>query len=428
VSKSRLDKYGSWVIGDQLGRGGFGTTYKAHREIALLGRKHTQVSAVKVIRQDLLGDATVIEDFLTEITLLSRINSPYIASLIDSGVEGDEIWFAQELINGMNLSRFAFGNPLSEAIWEDLATQMLLALKSTHAENVSHLDIKPPNIVFARGSDSFRLIDFGISKTQSAQGVGSKISGTWTYMPLEQFEGTPHKQSDIWSLGVTLYEVATDIHPIVSKYPDWTSMSEFDKYQACYNFAVAPEVDWTLVNNDGHRQLIKSMIEPALHKRPTPSVLLQELRAIQGYRDPILTLGGARGPYEEGADHWIVLPNDGQSEFDKWQRIRKALPDLLAKKGTRVATITVDVQSPDLTDIDIRCELYAGGKTLKLTAPEPKSPGLHKAHSLGWEAAQKPSEIFIDLPGSASFEEIGHRISDLLEIAFSLPATQIRIF
>jgi serine/threonine protein kinase len=181
--------------------------------------------------------------------------------------------------------------------WSPNSQFDLLALKSTHAENVSHLDIKPPNIVFARGSDSFRLIDFGISKTQSAQGVGSKISGTWTYMPLEQFEGTPHKQSDIWSLGVTLYEVATDIHPIVSKHPDWTSMSEFDKYQACYNFAVAPEVDWTLVNNEGHRQLIKSMIEPALHKRPTPSVLLQELRAIQGYRDPILTLGGARGPY-----------------------------------------------------------------------------------------------------------------------------------
>lgn len=428
MNNTRLAKYGSWVIGDQLGRGGFGTTYKAQREITLLGRKFTQVSAVKVIRHDLLGDAAVIEDFLTEITLLSRINSPFIASLIDSGVEGNEVWFAQELINGMNLSRFAYGNPLSEPVWEGLATQMLLALKSTHAENVSHLDIKPPNIVFARGSDSFRLIDFGISKTQSAKGVGTNISGTWTYMPLEQFEGNPHKQSDVWSLGVTLYEAATDVHPIVSKYPNWASMSEYDKYQVCYNFASAPDLDWTLVTNDGHRQLLKKMIEPSLHKRSTPSVLLQELRAIQGYRDPVITLGGARESYSEGTDHWIVLSNDGQSEFDKWQRIRVAIPDLLAKKGTRVATITVDVQSPDMTDIDIRCELYAGGKILKLTAPEPQSPGLHKAHSLGWEAAQKPSEIFIDLPGSASFEEIGSKISDLLEIAFSLPATQIRIF
>jgi|GEM_PF-2640839 len=428
MTESQNQTYGSWTLGDRLGSGGFGTTYKAEREISLLGEKFTQRGAIKVIRDDRLGDRAAKQEFVREITLLSRINSPYIVSLLDAGIEGDEIWFAQELINGQNLSKFMNRQPLSESVWEDLATQMLLALKSVHAENISHLDIKPANIMFAQGSESFRLIDFGISKTQSAKGVKAPTYGTYTYMPAEQFASHPHKQSDIWSLGITLYEAATGVHPITGTRVDWAEMSEFERYQASMLFAVSPALDLSLVANEGHRKIIDMMVQHDIDKRSTPSVLLQELRLVQGYRDPVITLGGVGRTPAGNASHWANFDGEGLDEFEKWQQIRKVLPELLKKKGTKVATITVDVQSSELSDIDIRCELFAGGKTLKLTAPEPKSPGLHKAHTLGWEAAQLPSEIFMDLPGDASFDLIGERVADLLEIAFALPAVQIRIF
>lgn len=425
MSDSLPRTYGGWILGDVLGEGGYGTTYEAHRELSLLGRNFKQQSAVKVIREDLLGEQDTLEEFAREINLLARVNSPFIVSLIDAGIEGEEIWFAQELINGMNLLKLMRGQALSEAVWEDLATHMLLALKATHAANISHLDIKPENIMFAQGSESFRLIDFGISKTQSAKGIDAASAGTFLYMPAEQFSGTPQKQSDIWSLGMTLYLAATGVHPVVAKHPDYADLSVFEKYQAAMLFAVNPELDWSLVRNEGHRALLEKMLIHSIDKRSTPTVLLHELRQIQGFRDPVITLGGA-GKASETPSHWADI--DGLDEFDKWQVIRKTLPELLKKKGTKVATITVDVQSADMKDLDIRLELYAGGKVLKITAPEPKNSGLHKALTLGWQAAQLPSEIFLDLPGNSSFEVIGEAVADLLEIGFSLSATQIRIF
>jgi hypothetical protein len=245
------------------------------------------------------------------------------------------------------------------------------------------------------------------------------------YMPAEQFAGTPQKQSDIWALGMTLYHAATGVHPVISKHPDFVDMSPFEQYEAAMLFAVNPEIDWSLVSNEGHRALLEKMIVQSIDKRSTPTVLLQELRALQGFRDPVITLGGA-GRTSETPSHWAAI--DGLDEFDKWQLIRKTLPDLLRKKGTKIATITVDVQSSEMKDIDIRLELFSGGTILKLTAPEPRNAGLHKALTLGWQAAQLPSEIFLDLPGNSSYDAISEHVADLLEIAFSLSATQIRIF
>jgi len=425
MSDSPERTYGGWILGNELGKGAFGTTYEAHRELSLLGRKFKQHSAVKVIREHLLGEQQALEEFAREVSLLSRVNSPFIVSFIDAGVEGDEIWFAQELINGLNLRKFMHGQALSESVWEDLATHMLLALKATHAANISHLDIKPENIMFAQGSDSFRLIDFGISKTQSAKGIDAASAGTMIYMPAEQFAGTPQKQSDIWALGMTLYHAATGVHPVISKHPDFVDLGPFEQYEAAMLFAVNPEIDWSLVSNEGHRALLEKMIVQSIDKRSTPTVLLQELRDLQGFRDPVITLGGS-GKTSEAPSYWAAI--DGLDEFDKWQLIRKTLPDLLKKKGTKIATITVDVQSSEMKDIDIRLELFSGGTILKLTAPEPRNAGLHKALTLGWQAAQLPSEIFLDLPGNSSYDTISEHVADLLEIAFSLSATQIRIF
>lgn len=426
---SYLNSYGSWQIDGELDNGGMGLALKARREIQIGTGNLVQHAVVKIIKEELtLVDK--VETFLNEMLLLNRVNCPYIAPLLDAGEEHGEIWFSQEFISGQDLNKLiGTGNPLSEYLWETLALHSLLALKTAHAKNVSHLDIKPSNIMFSDLSETFKLIDFGLAKVQSSQGTSEgPHAGTSLYMAPEHFQGNPHKQSDIWSLGVTLFEAATGVHPLRTIVPDWDVLPGKEKMKALLRFMADPQPDWNLIAEANHRTFIQKMMKTNHNSRSTPAVLLHELRRFQGFRQPVVTLGGNKTHSDSQPLYWTNFLDREIQENNHWELIRSGISSLLKQKGSKIGTIAVDLESPEATDLDIRYELFDSGSLLIISCREPNGSGVKKALSLGWRAGHYPSEICYQLPGNCTFEIMASVIADLLEIGFGLKATEIRIF
>jgi len=431
VTRNHKTSYGSWVVQSLIASGGMGSTFKATRSFDLFGNTLDQ-SAVLKLTIDEHPNSDTLARFIGEMQLLARAGSPYIANFIDAGVESGELWFAQQLIDGPNLQELIEIQPLSEYVWENLAIHCMLGLQAAHTENVSHLDLKPSNIMLANKTGTFVMIDFGLAKVQSSSGTRvGEFEGTMIYSAPEQFNGTPFLQSDIWSLGVVLFEAATGVHPLYSQFHGFSDFDPKARSESFKEFLSNPAPDWTLIKDESHRLLVQKMMVTKYQSRGSLSVLINELRSSQGYRQPIIALGGLAIPMSDQPTYWKDVNKslaNSISAHEHWGLIRESLAELLRQKGSKHAAIAIDLQDPEAVDLDIHFELYDGGKILQITAPEPHRSGLAKALSLGWKAGKYPSQICKTISGSSGFDKIADEISSLLEIAFQLKATAIRIF
>ncbi len=214
----------------RLGQGGMGVVYEA--EDTRLGRR----VAVKVLPAEACTDAQSMERFLREARIVSSLNHPHICTLHDIGEHEGEQYMVMELIEGESLkSRIARGAlPIEEAI--EFGLQMADALDAAHARGVVHRDIKPANL-FVTSRGQIKVLDFGVAKLaesgQPKQGdvaetrmaddalttLGTAI-GTVAYMSPEQARGLEiDARSDLFAVGVVLYEMATGTTPFPGHTP-----------------------------------------------------------------------------------------------------------------------------------------------------------------------------------------------------------------
>jgi serine/threonine protein kinase/thioredoxin-like negative regulator of GroEL len=219
---------GPYRVESVLGSGGMGVVYLAHDE--RLGRK----VGLKLLPQSLIADITHLSRLKREARTASALNHPNIVTIHDIGEDHSTHYIASELIEGETLRERLMRGPiqLSEAV--DIATQVAGALVAAHDAGVVHRDIKPENIML-RPDGYVKVVDFGIAKlaeqempamtlTDDALSVvetnlGS-ILGTARYMSPEQARGAPvDKRTDIWSLGVVLYEMVTGHAPFTGDTP-----------------------------------------------------------------------------------------------------------------------------------------------------------------------------------------------------------------
>lgn len=201
----------------ELGRGGMGIVYKASE------KSLRRVVALKVLAPYLASDPEYVERFQREAQAVGRISHPNIAHVYSVGEEDGVHYIAMELVKGVTLDRFIKDSgPLKVGRALKFTGQAAQALAQAHAHGVSHRDLKPANLM-VDSTGRIRVMDFGLAFMGKARTpITSKgiLLGTPMYMSPEQCRGVDvGPRSDIYSLGVCLYEMLTGRVPFVSNSP-----------------------------------------------------------------------------------------------------------------------------------------------------------------------------------------------------------------
>ncbi len=189
------DELGGWLISGRLGEGAFGTVF--------LAQKGAQKAAIKVIRD--LMDEEGLERFQLEIAALKKLDDPYIAKILDSGLESVIPWFATEFVNGPTLDeKVKYEGVLEELAWLNLASNLFHALLTSHSSGVVHKDVKPSNIIL--GETGNKLIDFGIAHVTGHTRIVNvgEFEGSRPYSSPESSTGKSLPGMDVFSAAVTL--------------------------------------------------------------------------------------------------------------------------------------------------------------------------------------------------------------------------------
>ncbi len=201
---------GPYEIRSQLGQGGMGIVYLAHDP-----RLDRQV-AIKVLPPDLTRDATAKQRFLQEAKAASALDHPNICTIHEINETDDgQLYLVMAHYAGETLKERIARGPLALDDAIDIATQGGQGLAEAHGAGIVHRDIKPANLLVTK-SGTLKILDFGLAKLAGSEGVtqtGTTV-GTVAYMSPEQARGEEvDHRTDIWSLGVVLYEMLSGHQP-----------------------------------------------------------------------------------------------------------------------------------------------------------------------------------------------------------------------
>lgn len=203
----------NYEINSLLGEGGMGSVYLAtHRQ---LGRK----VAIKALNPSLVRNPLIRARFKNEAATLSALHHPHIVILYDYLEEDDALYLVMEYVDGKPLDEYirTVSGPVPEAKAIPLFAQVLDGFSYAHEQGIIHRDVKPANLMITP-QQRMKILDFGIAKLVSHNNLtltktGTKM-GTVLYMSPEQVKGEPvDHRSDIYSLGVTLFQMLTGRGP-----------------------------------------------------------------------------------------------------------------------------------------------------------------------------------------------------------------------
>ena len=255
----------------RLGAGGSGIVYLA--QDTLLERP----VVLKVLRAGELSAEEMRRTVLREARLASAIEHPNVCAIYEVGETADEAWIAMQYVPGQSLDEIIARGPAAPPLLLSVGIQIADGLQAAHALGIYHRDLKPQNVMLSEGG-LVKLLDFGLARRLQAEelradpavapapgqpaphhGVTTR-GGTIRYMAPEQFvTGRSSVQSDVWALGVMLYELASGHHPF--------ARPEAEDYQAIRSiqFLDPPELQ-VLVPGVAHE--LQSVIARCLEKNP----------------------------------------------------------------------------------------------------------------------------------------------------------------
>jgi serine/threonine-protein kinase len=252
-------KFGSFEVVRELGRGGMGTVWLA---------EHTLIQkrvAVKVLHAHLARDRRLVSRFLSEARTLTMVQHENVVALHDLDMREGRPYLVMEYLEGQSLASFVRG-PLEPALAVELLSQVCDALTAAHAHGVVHRDLKPANIFLvplSNGRQRVKLLDFGIAKLLSyPTGItptqDGMLLGTPEFMAPEQCGGGKvDARADIYAVGVVGYLLVTGTLPFIGSHPAEVLLAHMIKVPRMPH-EVRPEVP----------QALSSVLARAMAKRP----------------------------------------------------------------------------------------------------------------------------------------------------------------
>ena len=272
-------------IVEELGRGGMGVVYEAE-DVAL-----ARPVALKMIARDLASDESFVRRFRSEARALARINSAHITSIYALRRTDLGIFIVMEYIGGGTLGDRMERGPLKWAEIRPLVLEMITALEHAHGVGIIHRDIKPGNILITE-SGHVKVTDFGLAKLYAADKavtVTQGIAGTLYYMSPEQVKGERNLdgRSDLYALGVTIYEVLSGRLPFERGGSEFATMRKIveDPYPPLSQFV--PDLPPGL-----EAAVMKALEKNADDRYPNAAAMREAFEAIPG--DAVPRAGGAQ--------------------------------------------------------------------------------------------------------------------------------------
>jgi predicted Ser/Thr protein kinase/TolB-like protein len=205
-----------YLVIEELGKGGMGKVYK------VLDQEINEKLALKLIKPEIAADRQTIDRFQNEIKITRRITHKNVCRMYHLGREEDTYYITMEFIRGENLKKMIrMTKQMSLEATLGIAQQVCLGLIEAHRLGIIHRDLKPQNIMIDEDGD-VRIMDFGIASSLETKGatLPGMIMGTPEYMSPEQIDGVPiDARSDIYSLGIIIYEMLTGKTPFAGETP-----------------------------------------------------------------------------------------------------------------------------------------------------------------------------------------------------------------
>lgn len=263
---------GRYEVIEELGKGGMGSVYRVEDK-----RIHEEV-ALKLIKPEIAAEKTTLERFNNELKLARRIAHRNVCKMFDLDEEDGRHYITMEYVRGEDLkSTIRRVGPLGTGKAVSIAKQVCEGLTEAHRVGIVHRDLKPGNIMLDRDGNA-RIMDFGIARSIRAQGItgAGVMIGTPEYMSPEQAEAKEVDQrSDIYSLGVVLYEMVTGRIPFEGE----TALSVALKHKT--EIPPDPKSSNAQVPGDLCRLILKCLEKQKARRYQTVQELFSDLNRIE---------------------------------------------------------------------------------------------------------------------------------------------------
>lgn len=202
---------GRYAVESLLGSGGAGIVYRAKDKIV------NEDIAVKVMQENLERDPYEVERFRRELVTARKVSHPNVIRIHDMGPFGNAFFISMELLEGGSLGDLLRKGPVAIPRAIEIAIGVCDGLQAAHLQSVIHRDLKPDNVLFDLNGVP-KLVDFGLARLSDSQTRTGGFTGTPFYMSPEQADGRdPSVRSDLYSLGVLLFELFTGRRPFVAE-------------------------------------------------------------------------------------------------------------------------------------------------------------------------------------------------------------------